>query len=382
MSANQNNQEIVGGLILFAAAFVAILINNSPLSIYYGMLATINVKLGIENLVIDKNLMHWINDGLMAIYFLYIGLEIKREIISGALSKPSNIIIPAIAALAGLAVPSLIYLSINYDANITGWAIPSATDIAFTLGILALLGSRIPAKLKLLVVTIAIFDDIAAIVIIAIFYTKSLSLLSLSLGTLFIFAMIVCNRVFKVNRSSVYVVLGFFAWFCTIKSGVHATLAGFTTALCIPFIENDKDSPANFMEESLHPWVIYFILPVFAFANAGINFSGMSISIIFEPITLGIILGLFVGKQLGIFSILAISKKLKLFKLGESFSSSQIYGISLLCGIGFTMSLFIGTLAFDDNHTLNAIKVGVIVGSLLSGICGYIVLRFIARNPH
>ncbi|AJI47409.1 Na+/H+ antiporter NhaA [Francisella philomiragia] len=382
MSANQNNQEIVGGLILFAAAFVAILINNSPLSIYYGMLETINVKLGIENLVIDKNLMHWINDGLMAIYFLYIGLEIKREIISGALSKPSNIIIPAIAALAGLAVPSLIYLSINYDANITGWAIPSATDIAFTLGILALLGSRIPAKLKLLVVTIAIFDDIAAIVIIAIFYTKSLSLLSLSLGTLFILAMIICNRVFKVNRSSVYVVLGFFAWFCTIKSGVHATLAGFTTALCIPFRENDKDSPANFMEESLHPWVIYFILPVFAFANAGINFSGMSISIIFEPITLGIILGLFVGKQLGIFSILAISKRLKLFKLGESFSSSQIYGISLLCGIGFTMSLFIGTLAFDDNYTLSAIKVGVIVGSLLSGICGYIVLRFIARNPH
>ncbi|KFJ42925.1 Na+/H+ antiporter NhaA [Francisella philomiragia] len=382
MSANQNNQEIVGGLILFAAAFVAILINNSPLSIYYGMLETINVKLGIENLVIDKNLMHWINDGLMAIYFLYIGLEIKREIISGALSKPSNIIIPAIAALAGLAVPSLIYLSINYDANITGWAIPSATDIAFTLGILALLGSRIPAKLKLLVVTIAIFDDIAAIVIIAIFYTKSLSLLSLSLGTLFILAMIICNRVFKVNRSSVYVVLGFFAWFCTIKSGVHATLAGFTTALCIPFRENDKDSPANFMEESLHPWVIYFILPVFAFANAGINFSGMSISIIFEPITLGIILGLFVGKQLGIFSILVISKKLKLFKLGESFSSSQIYGISLLCGIGFTMSLFIGTLAFDDNYTLSAIKVGVIVGSLLSGICGYIALRFIARNPH
>lgn len=382
MSANQNNQEIVGGLILFAAAFVAILINNSPLSIYYGMLETINVKLGIENLVIDKNLMHWINDGLMAIYFLYIGLEIKREIISGALSKPSNIIIPAVAALAGLAVPSLIYLSINYDANITGWAIPSATDIAFTLGILALLGSRIPAKLKPLVITIAIFDDIAAIVIIAIFYTKSLSLLSLSLGTLFILAMIICNRVFKVNRSSVYVVLGFFAWFCTIKSGVHATLAGFTTALCIPFIENDKDSPANFMEESLHPWVIYFILPIFAFANAGINFSGMSVSIIFEPITLGIILGLFVGKQLGIFSILAISKKLKLFKLGESFSSSQIYGISLLCGIGFTMSLFIGTLAFDDNHTLNAIKVGVIVGSLLSGVCGYIVLRFIARKPH
>lgn len=382
MGASQKNQELIGGLILFSAALLAIVVNNSPLASYYGMLETINVKLGVENLVIDKDLMHWINDGLMAIYFLYIGLEIKREIISGALSKPSNIIIPAIAALAGLAVPSLIYLSINYDANITGWAIPSATDIAFTLGILALLGSRIPAKLKLLVVTIAIFDDIAAIAIIAIFYTKSLSLLSLSLGTLFIFAMIICNRVFKVNRSSVYVVLGFFAWFCTIKSGVHATLAGFTTALCIPFRENDKDSPANFMEDSLHPWIIYFILPVFAFANAGISFTGMNFSILFEPITLGIILGLFMGKQLGIFSILAIFKKLKWFKLGESLSNLQLYGISLLCGIGFTMSLFIGVLAFDDTHLLNAIKIGVVVGSLLSGFCGYIVLRFIVINPN
>ncbi|MBK2357388.1 Na+/H+ antiporter NhaA [Francisella hispaniensis] len=382
MGASQKNQELIGGLILFSAALLAIVVNNSPLASYYGMLETINVKLGVENLVIDKDLMHWINDGLMAIYFLYIGLEIKREIISGALSKPSNIIIPAIAALAGLAVPSLIYLSINYDANITGWAIPSATDIAFTLGILALLGSRIPAKLKLLVVTIAIFDDIAAIAIIAIFYTKSLSLLSLSLGTLFIFAMIICNRVFKVNRSSVYVVLGFFAWFCTIKSGVHATLAGFTTALCIPFRENDKDSPANFMEDSLHPWIIYFILPVFAFANAGISFTGMNFSILFEPITLGIILGLFIGKQLGIFSILAIFKKLKWFKLGESLSNLQLYGISLLCGIGFTMSLFIGVLAFDDTHLLNAIKIGVVVGSLLSGFCGYIVLRFIVINPN
>ncbi|AEE27125.1 Na+/H+ antiporter NhaA [Francisella hispaniensis] len=382
MGASQKNQELIGGLILFSAALLAIIVNNSPLASYYAMLETINVKLGIENLIIDKNLMHWINDGLMAIYFLYIGLEIKREIISGALSKPSNIIIPAIAALAGLVVPSLIYLSINYDANITGWAIPSATDIAFTLGILALLGSRIPAKLKLLVVTIAIFDDIAAIAIIAIFYTKSLSLLSLSLGTLFIFAMIICNRVFKVNRSSVYVVLGFFAWFCTIKSGVHATLAGFTTALCIPFRENDKDSPANFMEDSLHPWIIYFILPVFAFANAGISFTGMDFSILFEPITLGIILGLFIGKQLGIFSILAIFKKLKWFKLGESLSNLQLYGISLLCGIGFTMSLFIGVLAFDDTHLLNAIKLGVVVGSLLSGFCGYIVLRFIVINPN
>ena len=383
MGASQKNQELIGGLILFSAALLAVVVNNSPLASYYAMLETINVKLGIENLILDKNLMHWINDGLMAIYFLYIGLEIKREIIVGTLSKPSNVITPAIAAFAGLVMPSLIYLSINHDIKlINGWAIPSATDIAFTLGILALLGTRVPAKLKLLVITIAIFDDIATIAIIAIFYTKSLSLLSLSLGTLFIFVMIICNRIFKINRSSVYVILGFFAWFCTIKSGIHATLAGFTTALCIPFRENDKDSSANFMEDSLHPWIIYFILPVFAFANAGISFTGMNFSILFEPITLGIILGLFVGKQLGIFSILAIFKKLKWFKLGESLSNMQLYGISLLCGIGFTMSLFIGVLAFDDTHLLNAVKIGVVVGSLLSGFCGYVVLRFIVINPN
>jgi NhaA family Na+:H+ antiporter len=382
MSVNSNNQELVGGVILFSAAILAILVNNSPLSLYYGMLDTVNVKLGVENLVIDKGLTHWINDGLMAIYFLYIGLEIKREVITGVLSRPSSIITPAIAATAGLILPSLIYLLINFNNHklLDGWAIPSATDIAFTLGVLALLGSRVPPKLKLLVITIAIFDDIAAIVIIAFFYSKSLSLISLLLGLVFIFIMIFCSLVLKVNRASIYIVLGFLAWFCTIKSGVHATLAGFVTALCIPYRDGDPESPAKFIEESLHSWVIYFILPIFAFANAGINFSGISFSIIFEPLTLGIILGLFVGKQIGIFSILAVFKKLEVFKLGESFSNLQLYGVSILCGIGFTMSLFIGTIAFNDTHLLNSIKIGVIIGSLLSGLTGYIVLRFFATN--
>ncbi|API87677.1 Na+/H+ antiporter NhaA [Francisella uliginis] len=383
MSTNSNNQELVGGIILFSAAILAILVNNSPLSLYYGMLDTVNVKLGVENLVIDKSITHWINDGLMAIYFLYIGLEIKREVITGVLSRPSSIITPAIAAFAGLILPSLIYLLINFNNHqlLDGWAIPSATDIAFTLGILALLGSRISPKLKLLVVTIAIFDDIAAIVIIAFFYSKSLSLVSLVLGSVFLLMMIFCSLVLKVNRASIYIVLGFLAWFCTIKSGVHATLAGFVTALCIPYRDGDSDSPAKFMEDSLHSWVIYFILPIFAFANAGINFSGISFSIIFEPLTLGIILGLFIGKQIGIFSILALFKKLKIFKLGESFSNLQLYGVSILCGIGFTMSLFIGTLAFDDTHLLNSIKIGVIIGSVLSGVTGYVVLRFFATSP-
>ncbi|AIT09588.1 pH-dependent sodium/proton antiporter [Candidatus Francisella endociliophora] len=382
MEAKQKNQDIIGGLILFTAALLAIFVNNSSLSSYYGMLETVNVKLGVENLVIDKNLMHWINDGLMAIYFLYIGLEIKREMIVGALSRSANIIVPAIAALAGLMLPSIIYILINFKNinNLNGWAIPSATDIAFTLGILALLGSRIPPKLKLLVIIIAVFDDIAAIAIIAIFYTKSLSIVSLLLGSVFIIMMIICNRVFKVKRSSVYIVLGFLAWFCTIKSGVHATLAGVATAICIPFKEGDDNCPASFIEESLTPWVVFFILPIFAFANAGVSFAGIGFSIIFEPVTLGIILGLFIGKQLGIFSVLAVLKKVKLFKLGKDFSYSQIYGISLLCGIGFTMSLFIGGLAFDDNYTFNAVKVGVIIGSILSGVLGYLVLRFIAKD--
>ncbi|QIV96772.1 sodium/proton antiporter (NhaA family) [Allofrancisella inopinata] len=384
MSISSNKQEIIGGLILFTAAIAAIVVNNTPLSLYYGMLETVNAKIGIGHLIIDKNLIHWVNDGLMAIYFLYVGLEIKREAVVGALSKPTNVIVPATAAFLGLLIPSFIYLliNINYPNFIAGWAIPSATDIAFTLGILALLGSRISSTLKLLVVTIAIFDDIAAIIIIAIFYTTSLSVPSLLLGTMFIGLMFICNLIFKVKRISLYVVIGFFAWACTIKSGVHATLAGFATAMCIPF-ENkrDKESPIRFMEESLQPWVVYFILPVFAFANAGINFSGFNFSMFFEPITLGIILGLFIGKQLGIFTVLFIFKKTRFFPMSKNLSNAQLYGIGLVCGIGFTMSLFIGTLAFDSNRTLNLVKLGVLTGSVLSGIFGYIILRLVTYKP-
>ena len=378
MSTSSNKQEIIGGLVLFMAAILAIIANNSGLASYYGMLETVHARIGIGNLAIDKNLLHWVNDGLMAIYFMFVGLEIKREAKAGALSDTSNIIIPAIVAFVGLVVPSMIYYIVNMNNPefVAGWAIPSATDIAFTLGILALLGSRVSPKLKLLVVTIAIFDDIAAIVIIAIFYTQDLSLTALALGTFFIALMFFCNLVLKVRRVSIYVVLGFFAWACTIESGVHATLAGVATAMCIPFKdENTGESPVKFMEHALQPWVVYFILPVFAFANAGISFSGINLSMLFEPVTLGIILGLFVGKQLGIFTTLYIFKKTPFFALAKNLSNAQLYGIGLVCGIGFTMSLFIGTLAFDDNHTLNLVKLGVLVGSILSGVFGYIVLR-------
>ena len=383
MSAHSNKQEIIGGLILFVAAILAIVANNTSLSEYYGMLDTVHAQIGIGSLSIDKNLNHWINDGLMAIYFLFVGLEIKREAMVGALSKPSNVAVPAVVALVGLAIPSLIYYLINMNDPefVNGWAIPSATDIAFTLGILALLGSRVSPTLKILVVTIAIFDDIAAIIIIAIFYTQDLSVSTLLLGTIFIGLMIFCNRVLKIKRISVYVVLGFCAWACTIQSGVHATLAGVATAMCIPFDSGDgKESPVEFMEHSLQPWIVFFILPVFAFANAGISFAGFSLSMLFEPVTLGIILGLFVGKQLGIFATLYIFKKTPFFTMAKDISNMQLYGIGLVCGVGFTMSLFIGTLAFDSNHTINLVKLGVLVGSILSGIFGYTVLRIAAKK--
>ncbi|MFC4892297.1 Na+/H+ antiporter NhaA [Pseudofrancisella aestuarii] len=381
-NSNSTKQEILGGLLLFVAAISAIIINNSSFSSYYSILESMHASIGIGDFRINKNLLHWINDGLMAIYFLYIGLEIKREISSGILSKPSNLINPAIVAMIGLAIPSLTYflININHTNLLSGWAIPSATDIAFSLGILALLGSKISPKLKLLVVTIAIFDDIAAIIIIAVFYTADLSILSLSLSLFFILLMIICNIFFNVKRTSIYLVLGFFAWACTIKSGVHGTLAGVATALCIPFHSNTEEkSPVKLLEDALTPWIIYFILPLFAFANAGINFSSFHISMLLEPVTIGIILGLFIGKQIGIFFSLLILRKISIFDMAKELSLLQLYGIGLICGVGFTMSLFIGTLAFDDNYTLNLVKLGVLVGSILSGTIGYIILR-IASN--
>ncbi|APC97635.1 Na+/H+ antiporter NhaA [Francisella frigiditurris] len=380
-NSSSNKQEIIGGSLLFIAAILAMIVNNSSFADYYNILESVHASIGINELKIDKNLLQWINDGLMAIYFLYIGLEIKREISSGILSKPSNLINPAIIAMTGLVIPSLIYflININHSDLLSGWAIPSATDIAFTLGILALLGSKISPKLKLLVVTIAIFDDIAAIIIIAVFYTSDLSILSLALGLFFIFIMIICNLFLNIKRTSIYLVLGFFAWACTIKSGVHGTLAGVATALCIPFNNDEGKSPIKLLEDGLEPWIIYFILPIFAFANAGINFSNFNLSMLLEPVTIGIILGLFIGKQIGIFSSIYILRKTSLFNIVKEFSLLQLYGIGLICGVGFTMSLFIGTLAFDDNYTLNLVKLGVLIGSILSGTIGYIVLR-IASN--
>ncbi|WHN65402.1 Na+/H+ antiporter NhaA [Cysteiniphilum sp. QT6929] len=366
--------EVIGGIILFTAAVAAIVVNNSWLSPYYHMLETVYAGVSIGNFALQKNLVHWINDGFMALYFLLVGLEIKREFVGGTLSSKSNIIIPAIVALFGLLVPALIYFLINqHNPNyIDGWAIPTATDIAFTLGILALLGSRIPTSLKILVTTIAIFDDIAAIVIIAVFYTSNLSLISLFAALICIVVLISMNRL-GVRKLAPFMIVGVIMWLCVLQSGVHATLAGVALALTIPHTE--KNSPLLKLEHSLNPWIIFMVLPLFAFANAGISFSGMNLSHLVHPVSLGIILGLFLGKQIGIFISLYLFSKTKYFTIGRQLSMGQLYGIGLVCGIGFTMSLFIGTLAFATPELMNMVKVGVLGGSLISGFAGYLVLR-------
>ncbi len=366
--------EVIGGIILFTAAVAAIVVNNSWLSPYYHMLETVYAGVSIGNFALQKNLVHWINDGFMALYFLLVGLEIKREFVGGTLSSKSNIIIPAIVALFGLLVPALIYFLINqHNPNyIDGWAIPTATDIAFTLGILALLGSRIPTSLKILVTTIAIFDDIAAIAIIAAFYTSNLSLISLFAALICIVVLICMNRL-GVRKLAPFMIVGVIMWLCVLQSGVHATLAGVALALTIPHTE--KNSPLLKLEHGLNPWIIFMVLPLFAFANAGISFSGMSLSHLFHPVSLGIILGLFLGKQIGIFISLYLFSKTKYFTIGRQLSVPQLYGISLVCGIGFTMSLFIGTLAFSTPDLMNMVKVGVLGGSLISGLVGYLVLK-------
>lgn len=366
--------EVIGGIILFTAAVAAIVVNNSWLNPYYHMLETVYAGVSIGRFALQKNLVHWINDGFMALYFLLVGLEIKREFVGGTLSSKSNIIIPAIVALFGLLVPALIYFLINqHNPNyIDGWAIPTATDIAFTLGILALLGSRIPTSLKILVTTIAIFDDIAAIAIIAAFYTSNLSLISLFAALICIVILICMNRL-GVKKLAPFMIVGVIMWLCVLQSGVHATLAGVALAMTIPHTE--KNSPLLKLEHGLNPWIIFMVLPLFAFANAGISFSGMSLSHLFHPVSLGIILGLFLGKQIGIFISLYLFSKTKYFTIGRQLSTPQLYGISLVCGIGFTMSLFIGTLAFSTPDLMNMVKVGVLGGSLISGLAGYFVLK-------
>lgn len=370
------NLETLGGVLLFAAALIAIIIANSPYHLAYNHLFELTGSIGIGSFLIKKPILLWINDGLMAVYFLLIGLEIKREMRHGVLSNKKNLLVPLIAALSGLLLPALIFYGFNAHnpLYLQGWAIPTATDIAFTLGILSLLSSRVPLSLKILLTAIAIFDDIAAIAIIAVFYTNQLSLISCILALLFTLVLIGLNY-FKCRRLSLFMVVGVLLWIAVLKSGVHSTLAGVVIALTIP--DENKNRMLTRLEESLHPWIVFLILPVFAFANAGVSFIGFDVSILFHPIVLGVALGLFLGKQTGIFLSLGYFITFRKFLKKEHITLRHVYGVSLICGVGFTMSLFIGSLAYQysEVNLMPMVKIGVVIGSLASGILGFLVLK-------
>ena len=370
--------ESAGGICLFLAAVVAIALDNSPVSGLYDSLLTTPFAISLGSFAIAKPLLLWINDGLMAVFFFLVGLEIKREALEGELSSRSQIMLPGIAALGGMAVPAAIYASFNWNspAELNGWAIPAATDIAFALGILMLLGSRVPLALKVFLTAVAIIDDLGAIVIIALFYTDNLSLLALAVGVAGLAVCVIFNLRGVTSRAP-YVLVGIVVWVAVLKSGVHATLAGVLLALTIPLRAQDVEghSPLRHLEHTLHPWVAFMVLPVFAFANAGVSFAGMTFESLLEPLPLGIALGLFVGKQVGVFGASWLMIKTGLARMPEGATWGTLYGIALLCGIGFTMSLFIGGLAFDDPAHAAAVRLGVLCGSTVSGICGYLLLR-------
>ena len=372
--------ESAGGIFLMLSALLAIVFANTNLEPYYRMFLSTPVEIRIGELEIAKPLLLWINDGLMAVFFFMIGLELKRELLEGELSDIKNIILPGIGAIGGMLMPALIYLYLNSDDSIAtkGWAIPAATDIAFALGVLALLGSRVPASIKIFLTSLAIFDDLGAILIIALFYTSKISITSLTVAALCIPVLYVFNRC-NITSKSPYILVGVIMWVAMLKSGVHATLSGIILAMFIPLYSKlePTTSPLKSMESDLHSVVAFFVLPVFAFANAGINFRGMSLAQVFHDVPIGIAFGLFFGKQIGIFGLCWLSIKLKIANLPTGTSWLSLYGTAILCGIGFTMSLFIGSLAFEETgvNLLFDDRLGIIIGSLFSGVVGYIVLR-------
>ena len=371
--------ESASGILLMLAAVLAIIAANTPLESYYKLLFDTPVELRIGKLEIAKPLLLWINDGLMAVFFFLIGLELKREIMEGELSDRRNIILPAVGALGGMLVPALIYVYFNIDdpVAVRGWAIPAATDIAFALGILALLGSRVPTSIKVFITSLAIFDDIGAILIIAFFYTSKISLLALLVVALCLPVLWIFNQRGIVKKSP-YLLLGIVMWVATLKSGVHATLTGVILAMFIPMsTANSQVSPLKTLEHDLHSVVAYFVLPIFAFANAGIALRGVGVEYLLHNVPMGITLGLFLGKQIGVFGLCWLVIKLRWVQLPVGMNWLALYGAAALCGVGFTMSLFIGSLAFENMGVdmLFDERLGIILGSLLSGLVGYFVLR-------
>ena len=373
--------ESAGGILLLIAAAAALLLDNSPLAETYRSLLELHAGVTLGPLALEKSLLHWINDGLMAVFFLLVGLEIKREILEGELSSVRQVALPGLCALGGMAAPAAIYLLINRDTpeSLSGWAIPAATDIAFAMGVMALLGKRVPEGLKIFLLALAIIDDLGAIVIIALFYTADLSLLSLGLAGLGILALVALNRA-GVTRLAPYILIGIFIWICVLKSGVHATLAGVAIGLAIPLrTKGAEEPPLRRLEHALHPWVTFAIMPVFAFANAGVPLfgpgGGVGLDTLLQPVTLGIAGGLFLGKQIGVLGIAAIGAAAGVLRLPQGATWPQMYGVALLTGIGFTMSLFIGTLAFASPEAAAPLRLGVLAGSILSAVVGYAVLR-------
>lgn len=370
--------ESSAGILLILAAALAIVFANTSLEPFYQLLLSTPVEVRLGALEIAKPLLLWINDGLMVIFFFLVGLELKRELLEGELSNKENIILPAVGAIGGMAAPALIYLYFNHGDPLTekGWAIPAATDIAFALGVLALLGSRVPVSIKIFLTSLAIFDDIGAIVIIAFFYTAKISATALILVALCIPLLYLLNR-YNVVTNSPYIFIGIIMWVAMLKSGVHATLTGVILAMFIPLnVKGSEVSPLRVLEHDLHAVVTFVILPIFAFSNAGINLTGFSSDQLFHSVPLGIALGLFFGKQIGIFTLCFLAIKLKLSSLPYGMSWSALYGTAALCGIGFTMSLFVGSLAFEATgiDLIFDERLGIILGSTMSGVVGYLIL--------
>lgn len=373
-------QESAPGIVLALAALAALLVSNSPWGAWYQFFLSIpgQVLIGDQALVLSKPLVVWVNDLWMAVFFFLVGLEIKREFLKGELSGPGQLLLPAVAALGGMLMPALIYTAINWGDStaLRGWAIPAATDIAFALGIVALLGSRVPVSLKVFLTAVAIIDDLGAIVVIALFYTANLSWPMLAGALLSGAVLFVLNRL-RITRVDVYIVVGLLMWVCVLKSGVHATLAGVITALAIPMRDARGQSPLASIEHGLHPWVAFGVLPMFAFTNAGVVLDGVSFSTLMSPVPLGIGLGLVAGKAIGVFGAAILMVRSGLAQAPAHASTLQLLGVSMLCGIGFTMSLFIGGLAFaglGPQFELQ-LKLGVLGGSLVAGVLGTWLLR-------
>ena len=369
--------ESASGLLLLFAAVLALIVSNSHLSDDYFRILKSYFAIGYSNFSLKLSVIHWINDVLMAIFFFLVSLEIKREFIKGELSNPKQAMLPIVGAVGGMLIPALFYIAINYDdsARLNGWAIPSATDIAFSLGVLSLLGKRVPLSLKVFLTALAIIDDLGAILIIAFFYSDNVEVKYLLLMVLSIIILIAMNR-FKINSFLPYLIVGIFLWDFTHNSGIHATIAGVILALTIPHnTKNEKKSLLLKLEHSISPYVAFGIMPMFAFANAGVSLEGLSILSLLDPVPLGIVLGLFVGKQLGVFIFSYVSIKLKLAEMPNNANWGSFYAVAILTGIGFTMSLFVGNLAFVNSlEYMNGVKIGVLVGSLFSTLAGYFLL--------